>query len=394
MFRRGGDSGLSGRSACRSAFRRSAPRKPASRPTPEHGIRRDPRCPIVGLHRALSAAGGWTVPGFPERVGHRGVSFFSGLMALHAGVRRLTHSPYSTHSPVPPRLRDSSRLTADGRRAPVPRFSAPLMRQSYRVVPLDEIFRSLRDGIAPAPRTVAITFDDSYADTCRRPRCCRSTACRRRSSCRPTTSAPIASSPWDTHLPRLGNLTWGDVDRMVELGHDNRLAHGLARRHGEAVARGDPGRARPLQENDRGSASAGRFATSRIVRRRVPYPRRAASPDLRDRLRRLRLGGPRLRRTGNARPDPAPGGGSPTPEPAPHLESAHQPLVSTGSTLSSGASAARIRSKSVDGGALRAAVLAHSSLEPRFSSNPQERIIRLHAAGRRSRITSTSSHVG
>ncbi|MFQ3652494.1 MAG: hypothetical protein SNJ75_19435, partial [Gemmataceae bacterium] len=39
-----------------------------------------------------------------------------------------------------------------------------LLRQKFHVVPLDTVFRILREGETIPRRTVAITFDDCYAD--------------------------------------------------------------------------------------------------------------------------------------------------------------------------------------------------------------------------------------
>jgi len=38
------------------------------------------------------------------------------------------------------------------------------LRREFHVVTLQEIFRILRDGDDPPPRTLAITFDDCYRD--------------------------------------------------------------------------------------------------------------------------------------------------------------------------------------------------------------------------------------
>ena len=175
-----------------------------------------------------------------EGVGDRGVLVL-GLMSLHAGLRRMTHclSAFLFH-------RVSELIPLDGLTVDVRRFRdfCALMRRSYRVVPLDEIFRGLRDGIAPAPRTVAITFDDSYADNL------PAAEVLAEHGLPATFFVPTdyirtdRVFPWDTHLPRLGHLTSAGVNPMIELGHDRR-SHSASHAAWRSLLDETPGQHRP-----------------------------------------------------------------------------------------------------------------------------------------------------
>ena len=144
---------------------------------------------------------------------------YSGLMSLHATLRRLTHSPYST---ILLFHRVSDIVPPDGLTVDVKRFRefCALMRRRYRVVPLAEIFRGLREGTPPAPSTVAITFDDSYVDNLPAAEVLHEFGLPATFFVPTDYIGTDRVFPWDAHLPRLGNLTWADVRRMVALGHD------------------------------------------------------------------------------------------------------------------------------------------------------------------------------
>jgi peptidoglycan/xylan/chitin deacetylase (PgdA/CDA1 family) len=143
----------------------------------------------------------------------------SGLMSLHAFLRRQTRPAYST---ILLFHRVNDILRPDGLTVGVTRFRefCALMKQSYRVVPLAEIFRGLEAGEAPPPRTVTITFDDSYADNL------PAAETLHEFGLPATFFVPTdyidtdRVFPWDIGLPRLGNLTWADLRRMAALGHD------------------------------------------------------------------------------------------------------------------------------------------------------------------------------
>lgn len=95
-----------------------------------------------------------------------------------------------------------------------------LMKSQYHVVSLDDINRVLRSGQAPKRRTLAITFDDCYADNLDAARLLQEHGL-------PATffiptqyvETPLRF-PWDSHLPSMPNLTWNDVRNIAALGHD------------------------------------------------------------------------------------------------------------------------------------------------------------------------------
>jgi peptidoglycan/xylan/chitin deacetylase (PgdA/CDA1 family) len=92
------------------------------------------------------------------------------------------------------------------------------LRQSFHVVPLSEIYR-LINGPAPLPpRTLAITFDDSYQEDLD---AARVLAEHGLPACFFLPTAYIGSkSPFDPSYPHLGNLTVEEVKELVRLGHE------------------------------------------------------------------------------------------------------------------------------------------------------------------------------
>jgi hypothetical protein len=95
-----------------------------------------------------------------------------------------------------------------------------LLRRSFRVVPLAEIFRLAQSG-EPAPRrTVAVTFDDCYYDNLP---ASRVLAEHGLPACFFIPTAYVGTDhvfPWDRGLPRMPNLTWEDVRAIAALGHE------------------------------------------------------------------------------------------------------------------------------------------------------------------------------
>jgi peptidoglycan/xylan/chitin deacetylase (PgdA/CDA1 family) len=95
-----------------------------------------------------------------------------------------------------------------------------MLQQRFHVVPLAEVFRILKTGEAPPPRTVAITFDDCYRDNLA---AARTLADFGLPACFFLPTAYVSTSrsfPWDRGLGLLSNLSWVDVREMVSLGHD------------------------------------------------------------------------------------------------------------------------------------------------------------------------------
>jgi peptidoglycan/xylan/chitin deacetylase (PgdA/CDA1 family) len=95
-----------------------------------------------------------------------------------------------------------------------------MLQRKFRVVPLAEIFGYLRTGEVPPRRTVAITFDDCYADNLP---AARTLARYGLPACFFLPTAYVGTNhvfPWDRSLKRMSNLSWDDVREMVALGHD------------------------------------------------------------------------------------------------------------------------------------------------------------------------------
>jgi peptidoglycan/xylan/chitin deacetylase (PgdA/CDA1 family) len=95
-----------------------------------------------------------------------------------------------------------------------------MLRRSFRVVPLAEVFDIVRLGRPMPRRTVAVTFDDSYRDNL------HAAGVLARHSLPATFFVPTAFLgtghvyAWDRHLPRMPNLTWDDVHEMAAMGFE------------------------------------------------------------------------------------------------------------------------------------------------------------------------------
>jgi len=95
-----------------------------------------------------------------------------------------------------------------------------MLRRNFRVVPLAEVFRLVRERRPVPRRTVAITFDDSYRDNLD---AARVLAEHGLPACFFIPTGYVGTDrvfPWDAHLPRLANLTWDDVREMAGLGFE------------------------------------------------------------------------------------------------------------------------------------------------------------------------------
>ncbi len=118
--------------------------------------------------------------------------------------------------------RVTDQIPEDGLTVSTGRFRAvcSLLRKSFRVVPLAEVFDVVRSGRAMPPRTVAVTFDDCYRDNLFAARVLAEHGLPA-SFFVPT--AYVGTDhvfPWDGHLPRMANLTWDDVREMAGMGHE------------------------------------------------------------------------------------------------------------------------------------------------------------------------------
>jgi peptidoglycan/xylan/chitin deacetylase (PgdA/CDA1 family) len=92
------------------------------------------------------------------------------------------------------------------------------LEREFKVVSLAEIFRLVNQGEPLPPRTLAITFDDSYQE-------CLSAAHiladHRLPACFFLPTSYIESQrPFDPEYPHLTNLNWGEVREIVRLGHE------------------------------------------------------------------------------------------------------------------------------------------------------------------------------
>ena len=118
--------------------------------------------------------------------------------------------------------RVTDQIREDGLTVSTARFRAvcSLLRRRFRVVPLAEVFEVLRSGRTMPSRTVAVTFDDCYRDNLFAARVLAEHGLPA-SFFVPT--AYVGTNrlfPWDSHLPRMANLTWDDVREMVHMGHE------------------------------------------------------------------------------------------------------------------------------------------------------------------------------
>jgi peptidoglycan/xylan/chitin deacetylase (PgdA/CDA1 family) len=95
-----------------------------------------------------------------------------------------------------------------------------MLRRTFHVVPVGEVFDIIRFGRPMPPRMVAITFDDSYRDNLYAARVLA------RYQLPATFFVPTAYIEtnhvysWDRHLPRMPNLTWADLHEMIRLGFE------------------------------------------------------------------------------------------------------------------------------------------------------------------------------
>jgi peptidoglycan/xylan/chitin deacetylase (PgdA/CDA1 family) len=95
-----------------------------------------------------------------------------------------------------------------------------LVQQKFHPLSLEEVYAILRSGSPMPRRGIAITFDDSYRDNLFAAQTLADHGL-------PATFFVPTSyvdtdrvCPWDTHLPRMPNLTWEDLRQMVRLGHE------------------------------------------------------------------------------------------------------------------------------------------------------------------------------
>jgi peptidoglycan/xylan/chitin deacetylase (PgdA/CDA1 family) len=118
--------------------------------------------------------------------------------------------------------RVTDQIPEDGLTVSTARFRSIclLLRRGFRVVPLAEVFDVVRSGRPMPPRTVAVTFDDCYRDNLFVARVLAEHGLPASFFVPTAYVGTNRSFPWDSHLPRMANLTWDDVREMVRLGHE------------------------------------------------------------------------------------------------------------------------------------------------------------------------------
>ena len=95
-----------------------------------------------------------------------------------------------------------------------------MLRRNFHVVPLSEAYELIRSGRPVPPRTVAITFDDSYRDNLF---AARILAEMELPACFFVPTSFLGTQrtfEWDRGLKRMPNLTWDDVREMTRMGFE------------------------------------------------------------------------------------------------------------------------------------------------------------------------------
>ena len=95
-----------------------------------------------------------------------------------------------------------------------------LVKSSYNVVSLGELNRLLKTSETPPPRTLAITFDDCYADNLIAARVLHEYQLPATFFIPTQYVDTSLRFPWDQHLPPMPNLTWADLRQMADWGHE------------------------------------------------------------------------------------------------------------------------------------------------------------------------------
>jgi len=95
-----------------------------------------------------------------------------------------------------------------------------MLRRGFRVVPLGEVFATLRHGLPVRPRTVAVTFDDCYRDNLAAARTLAEHGLPATFFVPTGVIGTDRVLPWDRGLPRQPNLTWDEVRHMADMGFE------------------------------------------------------------------------------------------------------------------------------------------------------------------------------
>jgi peptidoglycan/xylan/chitin deacetylase (PgdA/CDA1 family) len=144
---------------------------------------------------------------------------WTGAMRLHEAVARRRGRQFMT---VLLFHRVTDAIPEDALTVSTARFAriCRLLARGFRVVGLQEVARIVRTGQPMPPRTVAVTFDDSYRDNLS---AARVLAERGLPATFFVPTAYVGSDrvyEWDRGLPRLEHLSWADVSQIARLGHE------------------------------------------------------------------------------------------------------------------------------------------------------------------------------
>jgi hypothetical protein len=113
-------------------------------------------------------------------------------------------------------------IPEDGLTVGTARFRAvcTMLRKNFRVVPLAEVFDTVRARRPMVPRTVAVTFDDCYRDNLFAARVLKEIGLP---ACFFVPTGYVGTDhvfPWDRHLPPMPNLSWDEVREMAAMGFE------------------------------------------------------------------------------------------------------------------------------------------------------------------------------
>lgn len=144
---------------------------------------------------------------------------YSGVMCLQESVARLSGRSFLA---ILLFHRVTDEIAEDGLTVSTGRFRriCRMLKRSFRVVPLAEIFRLVSTDAPMPPRTVALTFDDCYRDNLF---AARVLAGLRLPACFFVPAAYVGTDhvfDWDRGVRRLPNLSWDDVRAMAALGFE------------------------------------------------------------------------------------------------------------------------------------------------------------------------------
>jgi peptidoglycan/xylan/chitin deacetylase (PgdA/CDA1 family) len=148
-----------------------------------------------------------------------GLYKYTGTMFLHEHLAHLCGQQFMT---ILLFHRVTDLIPEDGLTVHPRRFRdfCSMLARRFNVVSLGEIFRILREGRPMPPRTVAITFDDSYRDNLEAGQFLHGLGLPATFFVPTGFVGTERVFDWDRALPRLPNLTWEDVRELVRLGHE------------------------------------------------------------------------------------------------------------------------------------------------------------------------------